>query len=68
MQEERPGYLQLRNIKDAQGKMASHYYGFRGIPYTLLLDGKGRILAAEVRGSSLDLILKEVLGGKAKDL
>ena len=60
LQEENAGYLQLRNIPDAQGKKAIHYYGFIGIPYTLLLDGEGRIVEAEVRGATLDMILDEL--------
>ncbi len=68
LQEEQPGYLQFRNIRDAEGKRVNDYYKFSGIPYTLLLDGEGRIVAQEVRGAGLDLVLAELLGEKAKEL
>jgi|GEM_PF-280059 hypothetical protein len=58
--EERPAYLQLRNIPDAYGKRVQNYYGITGIPYTLLLDGEGRIVEAEVRGATLDWILMKL--------
>lgn len=64
LQEEKPAYLQLRNIPDSQGKKAKHYYGFHGIPYTLLLDREGRIVESEVRGATLDMILKEIYEDK----
>lgn len=66
LQEEQPGYLQFRNIRDAGGKRVHDYYRFSGIPYTLLLDGEGRIVAQGVRGAGLDLMLTELLGEKAK--
>ena len=68
LKEEQPGYLQFRNIKDTEGKRVNDYYGFGGIPYTLLLDGEGRIVEQEVRGAALDLVLIELLGEKAKGL
>ncbi len=64
LQEENPAYLQLRNIPDGWGKRAKHYYGFHGIPYTLLLDREGRVVESEVRGATLDMILQEIYEDK----
>lgn len=60
LKEEQPAYLQLRNIPDTLRKRVQNYYGITGIPYTLLLDGEGRILEAEVRGATLDWTLMKL--------
>lgn len=36
-------------------------YGFEGIPYTVLIDKKGKIIATNLRGPALEAKLKEVL-------
>ena len=36
-------------------------YGFRGIPYNVLIDPSGKIIATELRGSELESKLEEVL-------
>ena len=37
-------------------------YGFEGIPYTVLLDKEGKIIATGLRGVSLEQKLKEIFG------
>jgi len=37
-------------------------YGIQSIPYTVLIDKNGRIIAKELRGPSLDAKLQELLG------
>ena len=41
---------------------ATKIYGFRGIPYTVLIDKEGKIIAKNLRGESLDTKLKEIFG------
>jgi thiol-disulfide isomerase/thioredoxin len=41
---------------------ATKIYGFRGIPYTVLIDKEGKIIAKNLRGSSLETKLKEIFG------
>ena len=36
-------------------------YGFGGIPFTVLIDRNGKILAKKLRGAALENTLKEVL-------
>ncbi len=36
-------------------------YGFSGIPYTVLIDQKGKIIATNLRGAALEQKLKEIL-------
>lgn len=38
-------------------------YGFSGIPYTVLIDREGKIIAKGIRSHQLDEILSEMLGG-----
>jgi hypothetical protein len=37
-------------------------YNFNGIPYTVLIDKDGKILAKNLRGTALEQKLKEVFG------
>ena len=37
-------------------------YGFRGIPHTVLLDKEGKVVEKNLRGSSLESKLKELIG------
>ena len=41
---------------------ATKIYGFRGIPYTVLIDKEGKIVAKNLRGPSLEGKLKEIFG------
>lgn len=43
-------------------------YNITGVPYSLILDGEGRIVAGELRGAELDILLQELFGEKAKNL
>ncbi len=58
--EDCPNYLQLRAVKDADGKDVGSYYHLRGIPYSLVIDGDGRIVTAQGRAAKLDLLLEEL--------
>lgn len=62
MDEDKPGYLQLRVVKDDKGKDIGDYYHLSGIPYSLIIDGQGRIVSGEGRGVKLDLLLEELYG------
>lgn len=59
MREDKPNYLQLRAIKDEKGKNVMDYYRLNGIPYSLVIDGEGRIVTNNARGAALDLLLQE---------
>ncbi len=52
------------HVSDLQGWQngAAQNYGVSSIPFTLLLDEEGRIIAKNVRGPALDAKLKELLG------
>jgi thiol-disulfide isomerase/thioredoxin len=39
-----------------------HLYGFKGIPYTVLIDKEGKIIGTGLRGASLEQKLKEIFG------
>ena len=39
---------------------ATKIYGFRGIPYTVLLDKEGKIIAKNLRGQALEKKLAEI--------
>ncbi|MEO6489035.1 MAG: TlpA disulfide reductase family protein [Ferruginibacter sp.] len=55
--------LSWNHISDLKGWMseASALYGFDGIPYNVLIDPEGKIIASSLRGSDLDIKLSEVL-------
>lgn len=48
----------LKGWSSAPAKM----YGVRGIPFTILLDKDGKVIAKNLRGPALEAKLKEVLG------
>ncbi|MFW5658762.1 MAG: redoxin family protein [Bacteroidota bacterium] len=52
------------HVSDLKGwqNAAAQNYGVSSIPFTLLLDEEGRIIAKNVRGPALDQKLKELLG------
>ncbi len=41
---------------------ATKIYGFNGIPYTVLIDPEGKIIAKKLRGSALEQKLHEIFG------
>lgn len=41
---------------------ATKIYGFSGIPYTVLIDPEGKIIAKKLRGQALEETLKEIFG------
>lgn len=41
---------------------ATKIYGFNGIPYTVLIDPEGKIIAKKLRGQALDQKLQEIFG------
>lgn len=51
------------HVSDLQGWNTSVIkdFGFQGIPYTVLVDREGKIIATELRGPALEAKLKEVL-------
>jgi len=55
--------LQWKQVSDLKGweNAAVALYGFDGIPYNVLLDPSGKIIAKELRGSALQTKLAEVL-------
>lgn len=56
--------LDWHHISDLKGwsSQLSKPYGVRGIPYTVLVDKEGNIIAKRLRGASLEAKLKELLG------
>lgn len=60
VKEDCPNYVQLRAVKDADGKDVGSFYHLKGIPYSLIIDGNGRIVTKEGRGAKLDLLLEEL--------
>lgn len=42
------------------GSAATSIYGFRGIPYTVLIDREGKIIGTRLRGQALENKLKEI--------
>ena len=55
--------LSWKHISDLKGwtNAAVSLYGFDGIPYNVLIDPQGKILATELRGSALDEFLGKEL-------
>lgn len=52
-------WIQLSDLKDWDTELV-HHYGIRGIPYTLLIDPSGRIIAKNLRGEKLNQKLMEL--------
>lgn len=52
------------HMSDLKGWSSSHakLYGVRGIPFTVLVDKEGKIMAQRLRGPSLEAKLKEIFG------
>jgi thiol-disulfide isomerase/thioredoxin len=54
--------------RDSDGKNPiARQYGVSGIPYTLLLDREGQVVAANLRGSDLERAVASVLAGRPVD-
>lgn len=60
MKEENAPYLQLRAVKDENGQDVGTAYGLHGIPFSLVIDGEGKIVTEEARAASLDLLLEKL--------
>ncbi len=56
--------LDWHHISDLKGwsSALAKPYGVKGIPYTVLVDKEGKILATRLRGASLEAKLKEIFG------
>lgn len=56
--------LTWKHISDLKGwaSQLAKPYGVRGIPYTVLVDPNGQIIATRLRGASLEAKLKEIFG------
>lgn len=67
MKEENMIWTQLLDELGWDGGVAE-MYRVQGVPYSLLLDGEGRIVDGDLRGAELDIVLEELLGEKAKNL
>ena len=60
--------LNWKHISDLKAwqSEAVGLYGFDGIPYNVLIDPQGKILATELRGSDLEDFLEKTLGKPSK--
>lgn len=67
MKEERMVWTQLLVPGGFRGE-ACQKYRVTGVPYSLILDGEGRIVAGELRGAELDIVLTQLLGDKVRGL
>ncbi len=58
------GLIWPNHVSDLKGwqSAASALYGVNGIPYTVLLDKNGKVIATSLRGMQLEQKLKEILG------
>lgn len=58
------GLIWPNHVSDLLGwqSAASALYGVSGIPYTVLLDKDGKVIATNLRGMQLEQKLKEILG------
>lgn len=63
LKEESMVWTQLNDRKGMSGPVISKYKVY-GVPYSLILDKEGKIIAGGVRGAELDNVLVELLGDK----
>ncbi len=56
-------WTQLNDRKGMNGPVVTKYKVY-GVPYSLILDGEGRVVAGGVRGAELDDVLIELIGDK----
>ena len=56
------GLIWKSHVSDLKGwrTVATKLYGFGGIPYTVLIDKEGKIIATRLRGAALENKLKEI--------
>lgn len=66
LKEENMTWTQLNDPKGWNGDVITKYK-INGVPFCLILDGEGKILAREVRGSELDIVLIDHLGDRYKE-
>ena len=67
LEEESMIWTQL-NVPGGFKGEACKKYGIIGVPYSVVLDGECKIIAGEVRGAELDILLIDLLGEKAESL
>ena len=63
LKKENMPWIQLNDRKGMNGPVVSEYKVY-GVPYSLILDGEGRVVAGGVRGAELDNVLIELLGDR----
>ncbi|MBC9934194.1 TlpA disulfide reductase family protein [Chitinophaga qingshengii] len=61
MVEEKMVWTQLCDNKGFKGPVTGHYK-VRAIPFSIVLDKQGKIVASKARGAELDAVLKDLLG------
>lgn len=66
LKEENMTWTQLNDPKGWNGDVITKYK-INGVPFCLILDGEGKIIAREVRGSELDIVLIDHLGDRYKE-
>lgn len=66
LKEENMTWTQLNDTKGWKGDVVTKYK-VNGVPFCLILDGEGKIIAREVRGSELDVVLIDHLGDRYKE-
>lgn len=66
LEDEKMQWTQLCDIKGFKGDVANKYK-VMGVPFCLILDKEGKIIAREVRGSGLDIVLIEHMGDRYKE-
>ncbi|MBP9099597.1 MAG: TlpA family protein disulfide reductase, partial [Ferruginibacter sp.] len=60
IKEDKFDWLQVSDLKGMDSPVGD-LYGFSAIPYNVLIDPQGKIIAAELRGDNLDQKLGEIL-------
>ena len=60
---EKDGLIWPNHVSDLKGYQSSviELYGFEGIPFTVLIDAQGKIIAKNVHGPALEEMLKNSL-------
>lgn len=64
LKEEKMTWPQLVDYKDWEGEY-SKAYNITGIPYSVVLDGEGKVLQTNLRGAELDMVLEDLKLPKA---
>lgn len=61
---QKDGLVWNNHVSDLKGwgSAATRLYGFRGIPYTVLIDKEGKIIATRLRGAALQRKLEQLFG------